>query len=143
MVFDSTLSKITWETQLFDGYGSIDFIRFYKDHKFVVGTSAKTFIVNPVEKKVEDLLPFSSVQDVDFDDNSLYLATVNGLYIMPYLDSTGLPVWLQKKKQQFPFLQWNPSAKHPYLFAPIRANAIRYDRKLGSLFVSFKTGCTR
>ena len=28
-VFDSTLTKIVWEKRLFDGYGSIEFIRFF------------------------------------------------------------------------------------------------------------------
>ena len=137
--FDSTFSKINWETRLSDGYGSIDFIRFYKKHRFVVGSSIKTFIVNPSEKKVENLLNLSAVKDVDFDDNSLYLATANGLYMIPYLDTLGLPLWLQFKQQKFPFIKpVQPDSL--YLFATKRSRAVRYDTKLRSLFVSFKDG---
>ena len=96
-VFDSTLTKIVWEKRLFDGYGSIEFIRFFKNHIFVVGSSVNTYVVNPVEKKVEDLLPLSSVKDVDFDDNSLYLATASGVSIMPLSDSLDFTAWLQEK----------------------------------------------
>src|SRR5687768_16793420 len=137
--FDSTFSKINWETRLFDGYGSIEFIRFYKKHRFVVGSSVNTYIVNPVEKKVEDLLNLSAVKDVDFDDNSLYLATAGGFYMMPYLDTLSLPVWMQFKQKQFPFIK-SSQADSLYSFATKRSRAVRYDAKLRSLFVSFKDG---
>ena len=143
LVFDSTLSKINWETRLFDGYGSIDFIRFYKEHRFVVGTSVNTFIVNPPEKKVEDLLPLAAVKDVDFDEHSLYLATSNGFYMLPYLDSLTIGDWSSLKKGQFPFLRNLPPAADPFLFTGNRSSAIRYDTETRSLFVSFKNGLHR
>ena len=137
--FDSTFSTINWEKQLPDNYGSVEFIRFYKNHRFIVGTSVNTYIVNPIEKQVEDLLNLSSVKDVDFDTNSLYLATANGFYTAPYTDSAGLAFWFLNKQNQFPFLK--PVAPgNFYLLATKRSRAVRYDEKRHSLFVSFKDG---
>jgi len=140
MVLDSTLTEVLWETPLFERYGSIEFIRFYKNHRFVVGTSVNTFIVNPPEQKVEDLLSLAAVKDVDFDAQSLYLATSNGVYLMPYLDAVTFLEWQQSKERQFPFLKELESESDPYLFTPNRSSAIRYEAETGSLFVSFKNG---
>ena len=139
-VFDSTLTKIVWEKRLFDGYGSIEFIRFFKNHIFVVGSSVNTYVVNPVEKKVEDLLPLSSVKDVDFDDNSLYLATASGVSIMPLSDSLDFTAWLQEKQKKFPSFKVSNNQFQPNLFLPGRTHAIRYDVATNSLFVAFKNG---
>ena len=104
-----------------------------------MGSSVNTYIVNPIEKKVENLLNLSSVKDVDFDDNSLYLATGSGFYLMPYVDSVNLPGWLRLKQKQFPFVK-PINSNTSYLFATKRSRAVRYDTKLRSLFVSFKDG---
>lgn len=140
MILDSNLKNITWERHLFDGYGSIDFIRFYKNHRFVVGTSTNTYIINPVEKKLEGLLPLSSVKDVDFDEQSLFLSTSNGFYVMPYLLSISLVDWLRMKQKQFPFLKQTQPAGNPHLFVIKRTRAIRYDKQAKSLFVASKDG---
>ncbi len=140
LVFDFAFKKINWQVRLFDGFGSIEFIRFYKDHQFVVGGSVHTYIVNPVEEKIEKLISPSSVKDVDFDENSLYLAAANGAYMMPYLDSISLSAWQQSKKQQFPFIPEISVVGNSYLFAQGRARAIRYDKKAGALYVSLKNG---
>jgi two-component sensor histidine kinase len=138
-VLDSSLSKINWENRLFDGYGSIDFIRFFKSHTFVVGSSINTYVVNPVEKKIKNLLPLFSVKDVDFDENTLYIATDNGFYMMPYLDSINLPVWIRLKQKQFPFVTYQ-NFNDAFLFTAGRSWSVRFDRSLGSLFFAFKNG---
>jgi signal transduction histidine kinase len=143
LVLDSTLSSVSWRQPLFDGYGSIDFIRFFKNHTFVTGSSVNTYIVNPVEKQVKNLLPLSSVKDVDFDENSLYIAATNGFYAMPFVDSIDLPVWQQIKQKQFSFLKSFQSLDEAYLFTANRSWAVRYDRVMRNLFVSFKNGLHR
>ena len=143
MVLDSSLTKISWQKILFDGYGSIDFIRFFKNHTFVTGSSVNTYIVNPVEKQVKNLLPLSSVKDVDFDENSLFIATTNGFYMMPFVDSTDLPVWQRVKQKQFSFLKSIKSSDEAYLFTANRSLAVRYDQVMRNLFVSFKNGLHR
>jgi two-component sensor histidine kinase/ligand-binding sensor domain-containing protein len=143
LVLDTSLTKISWQKILFDGYGSIDFIRFFKNHTFVAGSSVNTYIVNPVEKQVKNLLPLSSVKDVDFDENSLYIATTNGFYMMPFVDSIDFPVWQQVKQIQFSFLKSFQSLDGAYLFTANRSWAVRYDQVMRNLFVSFKNGLHR
>src|SRR5690242_15374822 len=57
-----------WKHNMFNGYGSIDFMRFFKNHRFVVGTSMNTYVVNPLKKKIEDEIPIKSITDIDFDN---------------------------------------------------------------------------
>lgn len=131
-----------WKHNMFNGYGSIDFIRFFKDHRFIVGTSTNVYVVNPLQKKIESKLPLTSIADIDFDTNSLYLATPNGFYVLPFLDSAlRLPFWKIEKKRQFPFYNWNASGSvEAYLISPRRSQAIRLDDEEHSLFVSTKNG---
>ena len=130
-----------WKHNMFNGYGSIDFIRFFKNHHFIVGTSTNTYVINPLERKIESELPLKSITDIDFDTNSLYFATPNGFYVLPYSDSSfRLSQWKTEKQQQFPFYHWNINTNDPYLISPQRSGAIRFDRGGHSLFVSTKNG---
>lgn len=141
MVMNSDTSVPLWKYNLFNGYGSIDFIRLLKNHHFIVGTSTNTYIINPLQKKIGDALPLKSIIDADFANNSLYLATSNGFYVLPYLDSSlTLADWKTSMKQQFPFYQWNQRIDHPYLISLQRSQAIRFDNNNQALFVSTKNG---
>ena len=53
-------------------------------------SKAKVDIVYIIFKdfNIIDELPLKSISDVDFDKNSLYLATINGCYVLPNVDST-------------------------------------------------------
>jgi hypothetical protein len=134
-------STPVWKHNMFNGYGSIDFIRFFKNHYFIVGTSTNTYIINPLQKKIESELPLKSIIDIDFDKNSLYVATPNGFYVLPFFDSSlSLPYWKIAKQQQYPFYNWNEATDNPYLIFPQRSQAIRFDKSEQSLFVSTKNG---
>ncbi len=141
LVMKSDSGKAFWKQNLYNGYGSIDFIRFFKKHLFIVGTPTNTYIVNPLQKKMKDELPLKAITDVDFDENSLYLATSNGFYVLPYFDSSiSLLRWKNEKQLQFPFYQWNQSIDNPYLVSPQRSQAISFEENKQSLFVSTKNG---
>lgn len=135
-------SKPLWKLNMFNGYGSIDFIRFFKNHRFIVGTSTNTYVVNPVQKKIIDELPLKSISDVDFDKNSLYLATLDGCYVLPDVDSTFvLSDWQTAKQQQFPFCQWKQTvSNHPCIISSHSCKAVRFDKNEQSLFISTKDG---
>lgn len=140
LVMEKDRGKAAWYYSLFNGFGSIDFIRYYKAHRFLVGSSVNTYIVNPKEKKVEDLLPLDAILDVDFDAGNLYLATTNGFYLLPYIDSVlNLPGWLNKQ----PLLPGHVSLQkglEAFQFSPFRSRAVRYDKSAGTLFVASKNG---
>jgi signal transduction histidine kinase/ligand-binding sensor domain-containing protein len=140
VILDTAMATTTWNKALFDGYGSVDFIRYYRDHLFVVGTSVNTYVVDPLQRKIRDLLPLASVKDVDYDATSLYLATSNGVYIMPYQDSVGLRQWLAQKQQQFPSIPWAVPRADSFQYFAKRSHAIRYNPDDQSLFISFKDG---
>jgi hypothetical protein len=134
-------SAPVWKHNMFNGYGSIDFIRFFKNHHFIVGTSTNAYIIDPLQKKIEDELPLKSIIDIDFDKNSLYVATPNGFYVLPFADSSlSLSHWKITKQQQFPFYNWNETTNDPYLIFHQRSQAIRFDKNQQSLFVSTKNG---
>lgn len=140
-VMETDTSAVKWRHYLFNGFGSIDFIRFYKNHLFLVGSSVNTYVVNPKEKKIENLLPLEAILDVDFDSSTLYLATTDGFYLLPYLDSDfTLADWIKEKQRLLPFYDWKQRAGGAFLFSPQRSRAIRYDKRLQSLFVSTKNG---
>lgn len=130
-----------WKHNMFNGYGSIDFMRFFKNHRFVVGTSMNTYVVNPLKKKIEDEIPIKSITDIDFDSNSLYVATPGGSYVLPFSDtSISVPVWKTEKKQQFPFSNWNNATNDSYSLSLQRSQAICFDKNEQTLFVSTKNG---
>jgi signal transduction histidine kinase len=135
-------NRLSWKHNMFNGYGSIDFIRFFKNHNFIVGTSTNTYLVNPLQKRIINELPLGSINDVDFDQNSLYLATSNGCYVLPDLDSTvSLSDWQTLKQQQFPFYRWDrPFADNPYIISSPSCKAVRFDKSRQSLFISTKDG---
>lgn len=140
LVMDQDSGKVTWRHNLFNGYGSIDFIRYYKNSRFLVGSSVNTYIINPREKKIEDLLPLDAILDVDFDGGNLYLATTQGFYLLPYIDSVlNLPGWLNKR----PIMPGNirlQKGSETFLFSPFRSRAVRYDKSAEALFVASKNG---
>jgi len=142
VAMDKDNSTLSWKLNMFNGYGSIDFIQFFKNHHFIVGTSTNTYIINPLQKKIIDELPLGSISDVDFDDNSLYLATLNGCYVLPDLGSTfNLSDWQAVKQQQFPLYNWNkPVGNSPYIISPQSCKAVRFDKSEQSLFISTKDG---
>ena len=141
IVMEKEDGKPLWKYNMFNGYGSIDFIRFFKSHRFIVGTSTNTYVVNPLQKKIVDELPLKSISDVDFDKNNLYLATINGCYVLPNVDSTFvLSDWQAAKQQQFPFYQWKQSVSHPYIISSQSCKAVRFDKNEQSLFISTKDG---
>ncbi len=141
IAMNSDTSVPLWKYNLFNGFGSIDFIRLLKSHQFIVGTSTNSYIVNPLQKKISDALPLKSIIDADFANNGLYLATLNGFYVLPYLDSSlTLANWKTSMQQQFPFYQWNQRIDHPYLLSMQRSQAIRFDKNNQALFVSTKNG---
>ncbi|CAN5577745.1 hypothetical protein BH11BAC5_BH11BAC5_54670 [soil metagenome] len=141
IVMNSDTSVAQWKYNLFNGFGSIDLIRLLKNHQFIVVTSTNSYIVNPLQKEIGDALPLKSIIDVDFDNNSLYLATSNGFYVLPYIDSLlTLAGWKTSMQQQFPFYQWNKPIDDPYLMSWQRSQAIRFDKNHRSLFVSTKNG---
>jgi len=133
-------SRPLWKYNMFNGYGSIDFIRLFKNHRFIVGTSTNTYIVNPLQKKIINELPVKSIIDVDFDRNSLYLATLNGCYVLPDLDSSlNLQAWKLVKQQQFPFYHWNRLPRDSfYIISSQNCQAVRFDKSQQSLILSTK-----
>jgi two-component sensor histidine kinase len=129
----------SWRHNLFNGLGSIDFIRYHKDHLFLVGSSVNTYLVNPKEKKIEDLLPLDAILDVDFDSTSLYLATTSGFYVQPLLtDPAQLSAWIDAKKKAFPFIDWHKSTEGAYLFSTHRTRAVRLNNEDRSIWVATK-----
>lgn len=139
-LFDSSLTKTSWRHRLFNGFGSIELIRFYRDHQFVISSSTNTYVVNPFRKKIESLLPSTAVNDVDFDDSNLYLSTFNGFYIMQALQSITMSEWLAAKQNRRSAYQ-QPNAKNQaYSIALKRTQAIRYDKAQQILYVAFKDG---
>ena len=90
-----------------------DFIRFFKNQLFIV----------------------------DFDENSMYLATSNGFNVLPHFDSSlSSSQWKNRKQQQFPFYQWNQEVDKSYRISLLRSQAISFDERDNSLFVSTKNG---
>lgn len=141
VLMEADSGKALWRYNLFNGDGSIDFIRYYKDHLFLVGSSANTYMVNPVNKKIKNLLPFETIVDVDFDSSSLYLATTRGFFLLPYPGSSlTLKEWKQAKQKAFPFYQWNQNNGKIFLFSPQSAHAVRYSNTQQLLFISTKNG---
>jgi len=141
LALENENSPPLWKHNMFNGYGSIDFIRLFKDHHFIVGTSTNTYIVNPVKKRIEYEIPLKSITDVDFDKNSLYVATPGGFYMMPFPDtSISLHVWKTEKKKQFPFFNRKDATDDPYVILQQRSQAICFDKDQQSLFVSTKNG---
>lgn len=132
--------KVEWQHNLFNGYGSIDYIRYYKARRFLVGSTVNTYIVNPKEKKVEDLLPLDAIQDVDFDRGNLYMATTKGLYVLPYIDSVlNLPGWV-KAAPLVPQTVALQKQGEVFWYTKNRTRAVRYDEGEKTLFVAGKNG---
>jgi signal transduction histidine kinase len=81
------------------------------------------------------------VKDVDFDKHSFYVATSNGLYVVPFLDSTiSLERWVNQKKRQFPSILLENADYNLYLMSVERTRAVRFVPEDSSLLVAFKNG---
>lgn len=136
---DST--KPVWKHELFNGLGSVDFIRYINNDRFIVGSTTTTYIVNARDKRIEDSLSIQSIQDVDFADNSFYLATTVGLFVVPYLnDPSEKQQWLQQKKREFPFFDWQDKNASAYLLLPLRTRSVRVDPVHHFVYASTKNG---
>ena len=122
LVMSEDGGPVLWKHNMFNGYGSIDFIRFFRDHRFIVGTSTNTYVANPKQKKIETELPIKSIADIDFDENSAYAATSTGFWALPFSDST------------------LNSVHSPFMLSPQRSGAVRFDKTDQSVFVSTKNG---
>ena len=141
VVMKNDTTTPVWKHNLFNGYGSIDFIRYFKDHHFIVGTSTNTYLINPLHKKIEAELPLKSIADIDFDKNSLYLANPNGVYVLPFSDlPLNFPDWKKEKSEQFPFNSWNNSVDRFYPISLERSHAIRFNTNDQTVFISTKNG---
>ncbi len=133
--------KPLWKHNMFNGFGSIDFIRFFKDHRYIVGTSTNSYIIDPIQKKIEEDLPVKSITDLDFDKNNLYLATPNGFYLLPLPDSsTSSPDWQVASQGQLPFFHHDNTMGEPYLLSAQRSQAICFDSEERTVYVSTKNG---
>lgn len=140
-MFESDSSKPAWKHELFNGLGSIDFIRHIRDDRFIVGSSTSTFIVNAREKKIVDSLPIKAIFDVGIDSSSFYLATPVGVYIVPYLKSSeDKKRWLQIKQEQYPFYDWKNNGPDTYLLFPQRTRSIRFDSLRQQVYAATKNG---
>ncbi|HET7897599.1 MAG TPA: hypothetical protein VFL47_08015, partial [Flavisolibacter sp.] len=130
--------------ELFNGLGSIDFIRYISNDRFVVSSSTSSYLVNAQEHKIEATLPIRGITDVDFDDSSYYLATNIGLYIAPLNDhGAGKQQWLRQKKEQFPFANWRDSSAAASLLLPQRTRSVRYDPLNHLVYASTKNGLVK
>lgn len=139
--FETDKSASGWTLELFNGFGSIDFIRYINNDLFVVGSSTDTYIVSAKEKKIKTSLPIKAILDVDFDGNSFYVATGMGLYVVPYLkEPIEKKAWLQKKRKQFPSFNWQDSAAAAYLLLSKGTNSVRYDSLNSFVYAATKNG---
>ena len=139
--FPTDASEAEWKQELFNGLGSIDFIRYISNNRFLVGSSTRTFIVNAQTKKIETTLPIRTIQDVDVDSNSFYLATATGLYVAPFLVPPGeKQAWLQQKQQQFPGGNWHDTTADAYLLLPRQTQSVRFNPVLQRVYAATKNG---
>ena len=139
--FQTDTSKAGWVLELFNGFGSIDFIRYINNDLFIVGSSTDTYIVSAREKKIVASLPIKAIQDVDFDGSSFYVATAMGLYIAPYLERPAAKRnWLQQKRKQFPAFNWNDSSAAAYLLLPLATRSVRFDSLNHYVYAATKNG---
>lgn len=139
--FRTDSSGAVWKHEMFNGLGSIEFIRHICGDQFIIGSSTSTYIVDAKEKRVLDSLPIKSIYDVGIDSNSFYLATPEGVYIAPFV--RGLEErrkWLQAKKQQFSFYNWSTNNTGAYLLFPQRTHSIRFDSLQQKLYAATKNG---
>lgn len=140
-LFETDNSTAGWTLELFNGFGSIDFIRYINDDLFIVGSTTDTYIVSAREKKIKTSLPIKAILDVDFDGSSFYVATGMGLYVVPYLyQSNEKHAWLQKKRRQFPSSIWKDSAAASYLVWPKSTNSVRFDSLNSFVYAATKNG---
>ena len=136
-------AKAEWQHNLFNGFGSIDYICYYKSRRFLVGSTVNTYIVNPKEKKVENLLPLDAIQDVEFNGGNLYMATAKGFYAMPHLDSLlALPGW-EKTNPLLPQTNSVQRQGEVFQYTNNRTRAVRYDEGEKALFIAGKDGLQR
>ncbi|HEV7331981.1 MAG TPA: triple tyrosine motif-containing protein [Flavisolibacter sp.] len=139
--FNSDSSGAVWKQELFNGLGSIDFIRYLNNDLFIVGSSTDAYIVNAAEKKIVATLAIKGILDVDFDGSSFYIASATGMYVVPYLrKATDKKAWLQQKKAQFPFFNWEAGNSNVYLLLPQRTAAIRFDSLHRQVYAATKNG---
>jgi signal transduction histidine kinase len=139
--FETDTSDAGWMLELFNGFGSIDFIRYLKNDLFIVGSSTDTYIVNARERRIVVSLPIKAIQDVDFDGSSFYVATAGGLYVVPYLEqSHEKGAWLQKKREQFSAFNWKDSGAAAYLLFPQGTRSVRFDSFNYYVYAAAKNG---
>lgn len=139
--FQTDSSNASWVLELFNGYGSIDFIRYINNDLFIVGSSTDTYIVSTREKRIVVSLPIKAIQDVDFDGSSFYVATAMGLFIVPYLAQPAeKQVWLQQKRKQFPAFNWRDSSAAAYLLLPQATRSVRFDSLNHYVYAATKNG---
>lgn len=139
--FKTDSSRFDWKHELFNGLGSIDFIRYVANDLFIVGSSTETYIVNAKEKKIQAPIPLKAILDVDYDGSSFFVATATGLYIMPYpAGAAGKQEWLQQKRLQYPFVNWTDTAATAYLLIPQRTRSVRFDSLHATIYAATKNG---
>lgn len=139
--FDTETGEAAWKQEMFNGLGSIDYMRYLTNHRFLVGSTTRCFLVNAQTKTIEATLPIGAIQDIDFDHNSFYMATAAGLYVAPVSTDPGeRKAWLRQKQHQFPFANWTDTAAEAYLLLPQQTQSVRFDPLRRVVYAATKNG---